>query len=513
MPVRRVQSRRHAHAGGAAALQRPLPRDDQHAGGGYSRWRDLAVTRWREDATCDRLGHLLLPARPGRRRGVVGRLPADAGAPTATKRSSPSRGRSSAGATTRSRRTPRSRSRRRTTSSCAACGLTNRSRARRDAGGHQLRRGRAGAGVADALHPAFSNLFVQTELVPARQAILCTRRPRSSEERPPWMLHLMAVHGAATGAVSYETDRAALHRPGQQRAPTRRAARRRPAVRHRGPGARPDRGDPAPDRARARADRAARPGHRRRRIARGRARAGREVPGSPPGRPRLRTGLDAQPGRAAAARRHRSRRAALRPPGRRDRPRQRLAARRGQRSSAQPQGAVGPVGLRASRATCRSCCCGSATPTNIDLVRELVQAHAYWRLKGLAVDLVIWNEDAAATGSVLHDQIMGLDRRGRRSAAGRPARRRLRAPGRADLRGGPHPAAGGGARDRHRRAAARSSRAGPAAPAAARRRFPLLQPARGRARRSADAAEPPARRLICCSTTASAASRATGAST
>ena len=32
---------------------------------------------------------------------------------------------------------------------------------------------------------------------------------------------------------------------------------------------------------------------------------------------------------------------------------------------------------------------------NIDLVRQLVQAHAYWRLKGLAVDLVIWNEDRA----------------------------------------------------------------------------------------------------------------------
>ena len=27
-----------------------------HAGGGYSRWRDLAVTRWREDATCDTHG-------------------------------------------------------------------------------------------------------------------------------------------------------------------------------------------------------------------------------------------------------------------------------------------------------------------------------------------------------------------------------------------------------------------------------------------------------------------------
>ena len=26
------------------------------AGSGYSRWRDLAVTRWREDATCDDWG-------------------------------------------------------------------------------------------------------------------------------------------------------------------------------------------------------------------------------------------------------------------------------------------------------------------------------------------------------------------------------------------------------------------------------------------------------------------------
>src|SRR6478752_1188105 len=26
------------------------------AGGGYSRWKNLAVTRWREDATCDNWG-------------------------------------------------------------------------------------------------------------------------------------------------------------------------------------------------------------------------------------------------------------------------------------------------------------------------------------------------------------------------------------------------------------------------------------------------------------------------
>ena len=47
-------------------------------------------------------------------------------------------------------------------------------------------------------------------------------------------------------------------------------------------------------------------------------------------------------------------------------------------------------------------------PANIDLVRQLVQAHAYWRLKGLAVDLVIWNEDHAGYRQVLHEQIMGL---------------------------------------------------------------------------------------------------------
>ena len=45
---------------------------------------------------------------------------------------------------------------------------------------------------------------------------------------------------------------------------------------------------------------------------------------------------------------------------------------------------------------------------NIELVRQLVQAHAYWRLKGLAVDLVIWNEDRAGYRQVLQEQIIGL---------------------------------------------------------------------------------------------------------
>ncbi|HON59060.1 MAG TPA: glucoamylase family protein [Smithella sp.] len=61
--------------------------------------------------------------------------------------------------------------------------------------------------AADRLHPAFSNLFVQTEIDSARRTVLCTRRPRSEGEKNPWMLHAMAVHGKDAEQVSYETDR------------------------------------------------------------------------------------------------------------------------------------------------------------------------------------------------------------------------------------------------------------------------------------------------------------------
>ncbi len=44
----------------------------------------------------------------------------------------------------------------------------------------------------------------------------------------------------------------------------------------------------------------------------------------------------------------------------------------------------------------------------IDLVKQTLQAHAYWRIKGLAADLVILNEDFSGYRAVLHDEIMGL---------------------------------------------------------------------------------------------------------
>ena len=59
----------------------------------------------------------------------------------------------------------------------------------------------------DDSHPAFSNLFVQTEINFIQQCILCTRRPRSKEELPPWAFHLTKISGVKADHVSYETDR------------------------------------------------------------------------------------------------------------------------------------------------------------------------------------------------------------------------------------------------------------------------------------------------------------------
>ena len=67
--------------------------------------------------------------------------------------------------------------------------------------------------IADALHPAFSNLFVQTEILASRQAILCTRRPRSVDEPVPWMFHLMTVHGGSGRAGFLRNGSHAIHRP------------------------------------------------------------------------------------------------------------------------------------------------------------------------------------------------------------------------------------------------------------------------------------------------------------
>ena len=63
------------------------------------------------------------------------------------------------------------------------------------------------AAAADAAHPAFAKLFVQTEAVAARHALLASRRPRAADEPRPWLVHwLIGVDPGAPG-FAYETDR------------------------------------------------------------------------------------------------------------------------------------------------------------------------------------------------------------------------------------------------------------------------------------------------------------------
>lgn len=63
--------------------------------------------------------------------------------------------------------------------------------------------------ATDAAHPVFSRMFVQTEILSGRGAILCTRRPQTPDEEAPVLLNLMVVHGAAD-APTFETSRAAF---------------------------------------------------------------------------------------------------------------------------------------------------------------------------------------------------------------------------------------------------------------------------------------------------------------
>ena len=61
---------------------------------------------------------------------------------------------------------------------------------------------------SDRAHPAFGNLFVETEYHAWCTAITATRRPRSAGERVLWCVHVVDTGEGRVGAVSCETDRA-----------------------------------------------------------------------------------------------------------------------------------------------------------------------------------------------------------------------------------------------------------------------------------------------------------------
>ncbi len=177
------------------------------AGGGYSRWRDLAVTRWREDATRDCWGLFIYL-----RDVATGEFWSTAYQPTLRATKGYQAIFTQARAEFRQRHAGLDIHTEISVSpeddvELRRITITNRSPVARVIELTSYAEVVLATPAADAAHPAFSNLFVQTEFVPQSSAVLCTRRARSQEERPPWLLHLMVGLTGEQGDVSCETDR------------------------------------------------------------------------------------------------------------------------------------------------------------------------------------------------------------------------------------------------------------------------------------------------------------------
>ncbi len=179
-----------------------------HAGGSASRWGDLAVTRWREDATSDNWGTFIyLRDRDNGNYWSTAHQPtlqpADHYEAIFVQARAEYRRRDHAiEAHTEISVSPEDDVEiRRVT-------LTNQSSRNRHIEVTSFAEVVLAPLSADLAHRSFSNLFVQTEILPGQRAILCTRRPRTPGEQLPWMFHLLATPGSVADESSYETDRA-----------------------------------------------------------------------------------------------------------------------------------------------------------------------------------------------------------------------------------------------------------------------------------------------------------------
>jgi cyclic beta-1,2-glucan synthetase len=179
-----------------------------NAGGGYSLWKHLAVTRWREDATCDGWGTFCYL-----RDVATGALWSSAYQPTRR----PSKKYEAIFVLGRAEYRCRTEDIDAHTEIAVSpeddvevrrVTLTNRSPQTRTIELTSYAEVVLAPLNADLAHPAFSNLFVQTEILRSSQAILCTRRARAPGEKPPWMFHLMTTQGTSAGSTSFETNRA-----------------------------------------------------------------------------------------------------------------------------------------------------------------------------------------------------------------------------------------------------------------------------------------------------------------
>ncbi|HEV8584522.1 MAG TPA: glucoamylase family protein, partial [Methylomirabilota bacterium] len=178
------------------------------AGSGYSRWKDLAITRWRDDVTRDLAGTSIFL-----RNVQTGEMWSAGYQPTAVvperyevrfdeDRVEITRRDRGLATTLEVIVSPEDDAEMRRVS------LTNLGTRAREIEVTSYAELVLAEPAADAAHPAFSNLFVRTEAVPELDALLATRRVRAGDEPPVWLAHVARVEGESLGALQWETDRA-----------------------------------------------------------------------------------------------------------------------------------------------------------------------------------------------------------------------------------------------------------------------------------------------------------------
>jgi cyclic beta-1,2-glucan glucanotransferase len=178
------------------------------AGSGCSRWRDLAITRWREDVTSDDTGsYIFLRDIASGERWSAGFQPSGETPQSYDVSFAEDHAefiRRDGAITTRLEVIVSSED----DAEVRRVSLTNHGVRTREIEVTSYAEIVLAPAAGDAAHPAFSNLFIQTESVPERDTLLATRRRRAPEETEIWLAHVLAVEGETIGDLEWETDRA-----------------------------------------------------------------------------------------------------------------------------------------------------------------------------------------------------------------------------------------------------------------------------------------------------------------
>jgi cyclic beta-1,2-glucan synthetase len=178
------------------------------AGSGYSRWGDVAITRWREDATCDDSGSYIFLR--DMRSGVVwsaGYQPTGAEPDEYSIHFNEERAEITRrdGTLTTVLEVLVSEE---DDAEVRRVSITNAGRRSHEIEITSYAELALGPQSADVAHPAFAKLFVETECLADPGAILATRRKRTPSEPDIWAAHLSVANGEAVSKPEFETDRA-----------------------------------------------------------------------------------------------------------------------------------------------------------------------------------------------------------------------------------------------------------------------------------------------------------------